>query len=62
MPDAGYFRSQAQLCLRLADQISDRREADALRVRAAQYEARAVQVETSRRAPDATGMNRPFKN
>ena len=62
MPDAGYFRSQAELCLRLAAQISDRREADALRVRAAHYEARAVEVETSRPAPDATGMNRPFNN
>jgi hypothetical protein len=43
---ARYFRAQAELCLQLAQLISNRRDADNLRAMAAEYAARADAVKT----------------
>jgi hypothetical protein len=51
MADARYFCSQAELCLQIARQISNRRDADNLRAMAAQYEARAEVLETDIEPP-----------
>ena len=45
MQDARYFRSQAELCLEMARQVSDRRMAESLRLDAAQYFMRATELE-----------------
>lgn len=45
MQDAHYFRSQAELCLEMARQVSDRRLAESLRLDAAQYFLRATELE-----------------
>jgi len=45
MDDAAYLRSQADLCLRIAHQMSDPKVAEGLRVTAAQYLARAMDAE-----------------
>jgi uncharacterized membrane-anchored protein YhcB (DUF1043 family) len=45
MQDARYFRSRAELCLKLANQISDLRSADQLRAEAAQHFARAAELD-----------------
>ncbi len=50
MQDARYFRSQAELCLELAHQVSDRRMADSLRSEAAQYFMRATELETDQKS------------
>jgi hypothetical protein len=49
--DARYWREQAALCLEIARQISDRRAADQMRATAAEYFARAQELE--RRRPEA---------
>jgi hypothetical protein len=50
---AQYYRGQAELCLELAQQISDPRDADQLRLEAADYFARALDIEAqSGPAPD----------
>jgi len=41
VPDAGYFRSQADFCLQMAQQIGAREDADNLRTMAAKYNAQA---------------------
>jgi hypothetical protein len=48
MPDPQYFRAQAELCLQIASQLSDPKAAEKLKVDAAEYHARAAEVETSR--------------
>jgi hypothetical protein len=45
MHDARYFRSQAELCLRIAEQLSDRNEVARLRAAAADHYARAQELE-----------------
>ena len=45
MQDAHYFRSQAERCLEMARQVSDRRLAESLRLDAAQYFMRATEIE-----------------
>ena len=45
MQDAYYLRSQAELCLEIAGQMSDRRDAERLRANAADYLARAAELE-----------------
>ena len=45
MQSVRYLRSQAELCLELAQQISNRHEAEHLRIAAADYFRRAVDVE-----------------
>ena len=45
MLDAKYFRSQAELCLDIAQQMSDGTLAESLRDTAAQHFARAVEIE-----------------
>jgi hypothetical protein len=45
MNDAHRFRSQAELCLRIAQLMSDPAAADQLRSKAADYLARAVELE-----------------
>ena len=49
--DARYWREQAALCLEIARQISDRPAADKMRATAAEYFARAVELD--KRSPDA---------
>ena len=44
MQDARYFRNQAELCLKLANQMSDLRSADHLRMEAAQHFAKAAEL------------------
>ena len=46
MRDARYLRAQAELCLEIARQVSDRRTADSLRAAAARYHAEAEEIET----------------
>jgi hypothetical protein len=43
---AQYFRSQAELCLELAHQMSDRKDVEHLRLAAARYIARASELES----------------
>ncbi|MBI3704795.1 MAG: hypothetical protein HY244_13360 [Rhizobiales bacterium] len=60
MQDAQYFREQANLCLDVARQVSDRTLAEGLRLDAAQYFMRAMELEnktepsTSQRRSQAT--------
>ena len=46
MRDARYLRAQAELCLEMARQVSDRATADNLRAEAARYHAEAAEIET----------------
>ena len=46
MRDARYLRAQAELCLEMAGQVSDRATADNLRADAARYHAEAAEIET----------------
>jgi hypothetical protein len=46
MRDAAFLRSQAEMCREVASKISDRKAAESLRVRAAEYVSRAVELET----------------
>jgi hypothetical protein len=48
MQDARYLRDQANLCLEIARQMSDRQVAESLRMDAAQYFARATAIESER--------------
>jgi hypothetical protein len=45
VPDARYLRAQAEMCLAMAQQISDRKDADELRAMAARYLERAAALE-----------------
>jgi len=47
MEYAAYLRSQAELCLEIAQQMSDPVAAQELRLKAAQYLARATKTEAS---------------
>jgi len=46
MRDARYLRAQAELCLEMARQMSDRALAENLRGEAARYHAEANEIET----------------
>jgi hypothetical protein len=50
--NARYWREQAALCLEIARQISDRRAADNMRATAAQYFARATELDKRSGAAD----------
>ena len=55
MRDAAYLRAQAELCLDMARQISDRSIAENLRAEAARYQAEAAAIETrDQSGPQAT--------
>ena len=58
--EACHLRSQAELCLGIALQMSDRGDAERLRARAAEYLARAVALENQSPALDggATGQGK----
>ena len=45
MRDARYLREQAELCLQIARQMSDRSTADNLKAEAARYHAQAAAIE-----------------
>ncbi len=45
MEDARYFRQQADVCLKIAKQLSDRAAADKLRESSAHYLAQAMRLE-----------------
>ena len=45
MRDARYLRAQAELCLEIARQMSDRKAAQQLRADAARYYAEATEIE-----------------
>ena len=45
MRDARYLRAQAELCLEIARETSDRKPAENLRAEAARYHAEATQIE-----------------
>jgi hypothetical protein len=45
MRDARYLRAQAELCLEIAHQMSDRGAAEKLRADAAHYHAEAAEIE-----------------
>jgi hypothetical protein len=49
--DARFFRSQAELCLEIARQLSDRAAADNVRLTAANYLARADELEEKAEVP-----------
>ena len=46
MHDARYLRAQAELCLEMARQVSDRASSEKLRAEAARYHAEATEIET----------------
>jgi hypothetical protein len=46
-----YLRAQADLCLEMARQVSDRATADNLRAEAARYHAEAAEIETGVKMP-----------
>ena len=46
MRDARYLRAQAELCLEMARQVSDRASSEKLRAEAARYHAEATEIET----------------
>lgn len=45
MRDAQHLRAQAELCLKIAGQMSDRRAADDLQAEAAHHYAEAAEIE-----------------
>lgn len=45
MQDARYLRAQARLCLEIANQMSDPKAAEKLTAEAANYHARAAEIE-----------------
>jgi hypothetical protein len=45
MQDATYLRAQADLCLKIAEQMSDPKAAEKIRADAAKFHERAVQLE-----------------
>jgi hypothetical protein len=51
MRDARYLRAQAELCLEMARQVSDRAAAESLRAEAARYHAEATAMETGVKTP-----------
>lgn len=59
MREAEYYRSQADLCFRLAAQISDRHEAEKLRAKAAEYRAKADELEGPLPPPPLSSSLRP---
>jgi hypothetical protein len=58
MSEAQYFRSQAALCIEIANQISDSTQAENLRTEAANYLARAKQIEETQITP-TTSISKP---
>jgi hypothetical protein len=50
MRDARYLRAQAELCLEIARQISDRTASENLRAEAARFHAEAAEIETGIKA------------
>jgi hypothetical protein len=48
--NATYLRSQARWCLQMASQMSDAKIAEGLHIKASQYFARAVAIESDVRA------------
>ena len=51
MRDARYLRAQAELCLRIARQMSDETTADNLRAEAARHHAEATEIESVDQPP-----------
>ena len=61
---SGYLRQQAETCLRLSQKCSNRATAEELRLMAAEFFSKAVEVENdwlaaSQRAASDDGMTRP---
>lgn len=54
MQDVRYLRSQAELFLELAGQMSDRRAAESFRISAAEYLARVVELELGNGSASST--------
>jgi hypothetical protein len=54
--DARYWREQAVLSLEIARQLSDRRSAEQMRVNAAEYFARATELEKRAAPADRPGV------
>ncbi|MFY9879489.1 MAG: hypothetical protein WAK39_08815 [Pseudolabrys sp.] len=50
MRDAGHLRAQADLCLQMAQQLSDQAASDDLRAEAARYHAEAQEIESGTEA------------
>ena len=62
MQDAQHFRNQAELCLTVARQVSDRRLAESLREDADHYFRRASKLDTQDKKDsdiDGPGRRRP---
>ena len=59
MQSARYLRSQAELCLELAQQTSNRREAEHLRIAAADYFCRAVEAERQSEMREPSSPSEP---
>jgi hypothetical protein len=57
MQDARYLRSQAEMCLKMAAQASVQSEADHLRLMAAEFLARADELENQSGVLQAGGVN-----
>jgi hypothetical protein len=57
MPDAQYFRAQAELCLQIASQMSDPKAAEKLRADAAHYHARAAELEEAQHSAQTAKTN-----
>ena len=59
MQDARYFRAQAQLFLEMARQMSDRKAAEGLQEKAADYHRRATDLEAGQPDDDSAGLQCP---
>ena len=51
MRDARYLRAQAEFCLEMARQMSDRKSADNLKAEAARHHAEAAAIEAGEQPP-----------
>ena len=61
MQDARYLRAQARLCLEIASQLSDPKAAERLRAEAADYHARAAELEEGPQPARLEAFKKPVK-
>lgn len=59
VPDAHYFRSQADLYFELARHMSERGAADSFRVTATEFLTRALELEAQDPSPPSSSAKRP---
>ena len=57
MRDARYLRAQADFCLQMARQMSDRKTADNLKAEAARYQTEALALEEGETPPEISNTS-----